>query len=123
MNLNTVRVFVHDIESAGRFYREALGLPMSADGSVHGYCVFRAGATQLVVEAVPDDAAPADQILVGRFTGLSFEVPSAAVAYRELRSRGVVFTGEPEQQSWGGTLATFKDPAGNELQICEFPRG
>lgn len=122
MNLNTVRVFVHDIESGKRFYGETLGLPMRADGSVHGYCVFRAGATGLVVEAVPNDAAPADQILVGRFTGLSFEVPSAAVAYRELRSRGVVFTGEPELQSWGGTLATFKDPAGNELQICESPR-
>jgi len=52
----------------------------------------------------------------------SFEVPSAAAAYRDLRSRGVAFTGEPEKQSWGGTLATFKDPAGNELQICEQPR-
>jgi uncharacterized glyoxalase superfamily protein PhnB len=39
-----------------------------------------------------------------------------------LRSRGVAFTGEPEKQFWGGTLATFKDPAGNELQICEQPR-
>lgn len=94
-----------------------------ADGSEHGYCVFRTGAAALVVEAVPKDAAPADQILVGRFTGLSFEVPSAAVAYRDLRSRGVAFTGEPEKQSWGGTLAIFKDPAGNELQICELPRG
>jgi len=53
---------------------------------------------------------------------LSFEVPSAAAAYRDLRSRGVAFTGEPEKQFWGGTLATFKDPAGNELQICEQPR-
>ena len=123
MNLNTVRVFVHDIESGKRFYGEALGLPMTADGSEHGYCVFRTSAAALVVEAGPKDASPADQILVGRCTGLSFEVPSAAVAYRDLRSRGVAFTGEPEKQSWGGTLATFKDPAGNELQICELPRG
>jgi predicted enzyme related to lactoylglutathione lyase len=122
MNLNTVRVFVRDLDSAKRFYGEALGLQTSADGSGHGYCVFQAGAAALVVEAVPGDAAPADQDLVGRFTGLSFEVPSAAAAYRDLRSRGVTFTGEPEKQFWGGTLATFKDPAGNELQICEQPR-
>lgn len=122
MNLNTARVFVHDIEGGKRFYGEALGLPMTADGSGHGYCVFQAGATALVVEAVPKDAAPADQLLVGRFTGLSFEVPSAAAAFRDLCSRGVVFTGEPEKQFWGGTLATFKDPADNELQICELPR-
>ena len=122
MNLNTVRVFVRDIGSAKRFYGEALNLQTAADGSEHGYCVFEAGAAMLVVEAVPMDATQADQNLVGRFTGLSFEVPSAAVAYRDLRSRGVAFTGEPEKQSWGGTLATFKDPAGNELQICERPR-
>ena len=122
MNLNTVRVFVRDIDSAKRFYGEALALQTSADGSEHGYCVFQAGAAALVVEAVPRDAAQADQDLIGRFTGLSFEVPSAAAAYRDLRSRGVAFTGEPEKQSWGGTLATFKDPAGNELQICEHPR-
>jgi catechol 2,3-dioxygenase-like lactoylglutathione lyase family enzyme len=123
MNLNSVRVFVHDIEGGKRFYGEALGLPMTADGSEHGYCVFQAGAAALVVEAVPKDAEAADQALVGRFTGLSFEVPSAAAAYRDLRSRGVVFTGEPEKQFWGGTLATFRDPAGNELQLCEWPQG
>ena len=77
MNLNTVRVFVRDIVSAKRFYGEALGLRISADGSEHGYCVFEAGAATLVVEAVPSDATPADLDLVGRFTGLSFEVPSA----------------------------------------------
>jgi uncharacterized glyoxalase superfamily protein PhnB len=85
--------------------------------------VFQAGAAALVVEAVPKDAEAADRALVGRFTGLSFEVPSAAAAYRDLRSRGVVFTGEPEKQFWGGTLATFRDPAGNELQLCEWPQG
>ena len=122
MNLNTVRVFVRDIVSAKRFYGEALGLRISADGSEHGYCVFEAGAATLVVEAVPSDATPADLDLVGRFTGFSFEVPSATIAYGDLRSRGVTFTGEPEKQFWGGTLATFKDPSDNELQICEQPQ-
>lgn len=39
-----------------------------------GYCVFDAGNTQLVVESVPPDAPEEDQVLVGRFTGLSFAV-------------------------------------------------
>lgn len=70
MDLNTVQVFVRDIVSAKRFYGEALGLRISADGSEHGYCVFEAGTATLVVEAVPSDATPADLDLVGRFTGL-----------------------------------------------------
>lgn len=121
MNLNTARVFVRDIASAKDFYADALGLRIKADGSPHGFCVFDAGSSTLVVESVPDDAPQEELNLVGRFTGLSFDVPSAKVAYEELRSRGVMFTGGPEKQFWGGTLATLQDPSGNEFQICEQP--
>jgi len=41
--------------------------------------------------------------------------------YDALSSRGVAFTGLPERQFWGGTLATLRDPAGNEIQICQQP--
>jgi hypothetical protein len=99
MNLNTVRVFVRGIQSAKRFYGVGLGLQASADGSEHGYRVFQAGAAALVVEAVPGDAAQADQDLVRRFTGLSFEVSSAAAAYRDLRSRGFRLRGSRRSSS------------------------
>lgn len=49
MELNTVRVFVRDLESAKHFYSSKLGLPVQADGSAFGYCVFKAGRTELVV--------------------------------------------------------------------------
>jgi catechol 2,3-dioxygenase-like lactoylglutathione lyase family enzyme len=122
MDLNTVRVFVRDIVNAKRFYVEALGLKLSADGSEQGFFVLESGGVKLVVEVVPSDAPQSDLDLVGRFTGLSFDVPNADAAYRDLRSRGVTFTGEPERQLWGGTLATFEDPSGNKLQICEQPQ-
>jgi catechol 2,3-dioxygenase-like lactoylglutathione lyase family enzyme len=97
-----------------------LGLPVQAGGPAAGYSVFGAGNCQLVVEPVPD--APADeQFLVGRFTGLSFTVPDIHAKHRELQARGVQFTGEPELQFWGGTLATLRDPAGNELQLVQVP--
>lgn len=117
MNLNTARVFVRDIARARGFYGQALGLRLVADGQAQGYCVFDAGNCELVVEAVAQDAAPEDQALVGRFTGLSFLVPSVHVAHQDLVGKGVVFTGAPERQFWGGTLATFRDPDGNEFQL------
>lgn len=121
MNLNTARVFVHDLAAARRFYGDALGLRLRAHDVANGYCLFDAGNVELVVEAVPADAPQHDQALVGRFTGLSFRVPSVHVAHQDLSQRGVVFTAAPERQFWGGVLASFRDPDGNEFQIVQRP--
>ena len=121
MELNTARVFVKDIDAAKQFYSNKLGLPLKADGCQYGYCVFKAGNTELVVEAVADDAPEEDRVLVGRFTGLSFTVKDVSEKHRELVALGVPFTGAPEKQFWGGTLATLQDPSGNELQIVQQP--
>ena len=121
MELNTARVFVWDIESAKQFYSGKLGLAIKADGSQYGYCVFKAGSTELVVETVADEAPEEERVLVGRFTGLSFTVQDVEAKHRELAAYGVPFTGLPEKQQWGGILATMQDPAGNELQIVQHP--
>ena len=75
----------------------------------------------MVVETVADDAPEEDKVLVGRFTGLSFTVKDIAQKHKELVALGVPFTGKPERQLWGGTLATLQDPSGNELQIVQQP--
>ena len=68
--------------------------------------------------------APEDeQRLVGRFTGLSFAVPSVEATYRELLAQGVRFIEAPETQPWGGVLATFQDPEGNAFQLAQYPTG
>ena len=121
MELNTARVFVNELAAAKKFYSEILGLAIKADGSEYGYCVFKAGATDLVVETVASDAPEEDRILVGRFTGLSFTVQDAAAKHQQLSACGVPFTGLPEKQQWGGILATLQDPSGNQLQIVQHP--
>ena len=89
MELNTARVFVRDIDAAKQFYSGKLGLPLKADGSQFGYCVFKAGNTELVVEVVADDAPEDDRVLVGRFTGLSFTVKNCSEKHRDLVALGV----------------------------------
>jgi predicted enzyme related to lactoylglutathione lyase len=121
MQLRTARIFVRDLPGASRFYGEMLGLPLKADGSRQGYCIFDAGPTSLVVEQVDESAPAQDQALIGRFTGLSFDVADVQSKFRELSTLGVAFTGQPEQQDWGGILATLRDPAGNELQLVQQP--
>ncbi|MCG2595157.1 VOC family protein [Ramlibacter sp. XY19] len=119
MELSTARVFVTDLAEARSFYEKALALPLKVDGENCGFLVYGSGAFDLVVEAVPVDAPDDDQVLVGRFTGLSFAVSDIHSKYTELLAKGVTFSGAPEPQAWGGTLATFKDPAGNGLQLVQ----
>lgn len=123
MNLDAARVFVRDLAEAHRFYADALGLPVEAGSPDAGYLVFGGGSIRLVVEPVPSEASEEDQALVGRFTGLSFRVRDIRATHATLTARGVLFTGKPELQPWGGTLATLQDPAGNELQLVEYPGG
>lgn len=120
--LASLRLFVRDCAAARDFYRDQLGLPLTADGSRQGWCTFDIGGATLVVEAVGPDAPEDEQVLVGRFTGASFGVADIHAAHAELQQRGVFFAGPPEQQAWGGWLATFEDPAGNQLQLVQFPR-
>ena len=123
MKLSTARIFVRDLDAARSFYRDKLGLSLRAYSAESGYCVFESGAAQLVVEAVPNEAPADEQVLVGRFTGLSFAVENIAAVYQRLTSLDVPFTGAPETQTWGGILATFQDPAGNELQLVQANAG
>jgi predicted enzyme related to lactoylglutathione lyase len=122
MRLAAARIFVDNLQKARVFYEQSLGLTASAVGHEGRFVVYPVASCDVIVEQV-DSTAPADErALVGRFTGLSFQVADIHTRYRELTERGVRFTGPPEVQPWGGTLATLCDAAGNEIQFVEYPR-
>lgn len=120
MDLAAARVFVRDIDEAIAFYSGRLGLKIEVADAERGFCMFNTGATKLIIE-VTDASHDESKNLVGRFTGLSLAVQDIRSKHRELLSAGVEFTGAPEQQYWGGWLATFKDPSGNGLQLVQQP--
>ena len=115
MKLYGLRVFVDDLDAAREFYATTLGLPVLWDLEPMGAVGFDLGATLIVERADPADA---EQVaLIGRFVGVSIEVADLEQTYRSLTAAGVVFEGPPEAQAWGGTLAHFRDPAGNVLTL------
>jgi predicted enzyme related to lactoylglutathione lyase len=119
--LAAVRVFVRDLDEAIAFYQTNFDWPITGGSASEGYCVFNVGGNiNVVIEPVAFDADEEDQAYVGRFTGISFRVDDIAGAYARMRANGVVFTGAPEKQFWGGTLATLRDPAGNQVQIVQY---
>lgn len=119
MKLSAVRLFVDDLERARRFYGRTLGLEETVALPEAGFCTFASAGLHVVVERVSPQV---EEHLVGRFTGISFAVDDLGREVERLQAEGVEFTLLPERQAWGGWLATFRDPAGNELQLAMYPQ-
>ena len=114
--LFAVRVFVTDWERAIRFYTETLGIPASYRSDELGWAQLATGEGQLALErAAPGDSEALD--LVGRFVGVSLQVPDIEATHKTLSERGVEFLAPPEAQPWGGVLAHFRDPDGNVITL------
>jgi catechol 2,3-dioxygenase-like lactoylglutathione lyase family enzyme len=111
MKLTYARLFVDDLEAARRFYRDTLGLTELWIWNDVA-CGYDVGVT-LIIEAT-DGKHPEE---VGRFAGLSLDVDDIDAEHQRLSAAGVQFTHPPTRQPWGGTLAHFKDPAGNVLTL------
>ena len=113
MKLTYARIFVDDLATARTFYRDTLGLTelWNWNNVALGYDI---GVT-LIIE--PTDGNTPEE--VGRFAGLSLAVEDIQATYERLQSLGVEFTDPPTKQPWGGTLAHFKDSAGNVLTLIE----
>ncbi|MEM7412150.1 MAG: VOC family protein [Myxococcota bacterium] len=114
--LNVVRIFVSNWERAIEFYTETLGIPAAFRDDDLGWAQLATGETQLALERL-DPGDPEAAGLVGRFAGVSLEVPDIAATHRTLAERGVEFAAPPEKQPWGGVLAHLRDPDGNVITL------
>ncbi|MEM6665736.1 MAG: VOC family protein [Pseudomonadota bacterium] len=115
MRLYGIRVFVDDFAPARRFYGHTLGLEERWAMPEVGVAGYALGDATLIVEV--EDPNGEDGHLVGRFVGISIAVDDMDQSYRALFDKGVHFAGPPVKQVWGGTLAHFRDPAGNTLTL------
>lgn len=112
-SLHSIAIFVHDIGRAIEFYHDTLGLPITKQGSFGAE--FLEGDTHVSVHPA---VHPEAKSLVGRHTGMTLFVPDLLHYCGELHERGVRFTTEPTQQSWG-IMAMIADPDGNLLALWE----
>jgi len=115
MMLYAVRIFARDWDNVCRFYRDVLGLPERFKTDM-GWAEYDVGGPCFGIERLnPDDGE--GEGLAGRMLGVSLRVDDIDATYEALRERGVEFISPPEKQSWGGSLAHFKDPEGNVLTL------
>jgi catechol 2,3-dioxygenase-like lactoylglutathione lyase family enzyme len=110
---------VSDLTAAMEFYIETLGLELQVDARDKNW-----------VEVGPDEPASKIALYVpqkgdrrqpGGSTGVVLETDSIFEFHRKLIDEEVPFLLKPERRPWGGLMASFLDPDGNELQVVEDP--
>ncbi len=109
-----VVVFVRDFETAKRFYKEQLKLPLVQESQMMMEFFPGGGPTLGVAVAMTDAALP----LVGRHTGITLQVKGIDVLCEELEDAGVEFEEKLERSPWG-KMAVVKDPDGNLFALVE----
>ena len=111
-----VILWTDNLDAMVRFYRDALGLLVHSD---HG-------------DFVAFQVRPGVRLSVGRHAQVrgpardpyrvmvNLQVADIHAAHQTLVRKGVPFLRLPEQEEWGGWVATFQDPDGNVLQLFQF---
>ncbi|HLB68711.1 MAG TPA: VOC family protein [Thermoplasmata archaeon] len=114
-------VHVSDLERAIRFYRDVLGLPVVLDGRPGNAWVELGPEEPLCKVGLNGDGTAPPKIGGVAPTGIVFDTDDMQAFAARLRKAGVTFTHEPVRQPWGGWVADFLDPDGNELEVVYHP--
>ena len=111
-----VTIWTDDLERLVGFYRDTLGLTLR--GHKGDFANFAWGEMRLNLGLHDRIEGPARDPYR---TMISFGVPDIHGEYDRLREQAVEFIRVPEQEFWGGWVATFLDPDGNILQLLQKP--
>jgi lactoylglutathione lyase len=108
-------ILVSDLRRSVSFYRDQLGLTLTAETSE--WAEFRVGETRLALQTGGDPGLPRSRHAAGRVS-FSFEVEDVVESYEVLRAAGVPFSRPPAEQDFG-MLAVLRDPDGLEIMLVE----
>ena len=98
-----------------RFYRDVVGLTSRSERE--GFINFEWGRTRLTIARHSAVRGPSKDPLR---TMVNLEVTEIHPVHMRLVAAGVEFTRLPEQEPWGGWIATFNDPDGNTIQLIQL---
>lgn len=119
--ISHVTLLVKDQNDALDFYQNKLGFKVHTDAKLGPMrWLTLCTVDQPDFELSLMQAGPKDQDLVGRQGGsyplLALETKDCHESFKRLKSLGIKFDGEPQQESWG-TGVTFRDLYGNLIYL------
>jgi predicted enzyme related to lactoylglutathione lyase len=111
--ISYVIVGVKALDPAIAFYRDVMGFEFLFSEPEMHFAQFQVGDMLFsLAEGAEEIHGTGD-----RNTGIGFAVPDLDAAYAELAAKGVKFTMGPGKMPWGGYMAMFVDPDGNEFYL------
>jgi catechol 2,3-dioxygenase-like lactoylglutathione lyase family enzyme len=116
--LGNVTVVVRDLDKALKFYRDTLGLRLAFYDKENDWLCFDTGPCALSLTVPWNKRA---KKLVGVRTGVSFSVVDVKATYQRLKKKKVKFHLAPRTERWGGRVANFEDPDGNQFFLLQMP--
>ena len=120
--INVITLFVEQLDSAKRFYRDVFGVPLTYEDD--DSAVFDFGNTSinlLLVTEAPDLIAPASVAPPEAGARLQFtiQVDDVDAMCAALVDRGVELLNGPMDRPWGIRTASFRDPSGQIWEIAK----
>ena len=111
-----ITLWTADLERMFRFYNDVLRLPLHSRHD--DFIAFELGDIRFNIGLHGEvHGASADPYRIMPHLGVD-DIHAEA---RRLAEAGVEFIRLPEQEHWGGWIATLKDPDGNILQLSQLP--
>ena len=98
------------------FYRDVMGFPVHSVRP--NFIAFEWGDMRFSIgthEHVSGMSSEPDRVMINLGTR------DIHAAHQALTAKGVEFVRPPEQEHWGGWVATLRDPDGNTLQLMQQP--
>ncbi|MEK6324589.1 MAG: VOC family protein [Acidobacteriota bacterium] len=112
MEVNLAWYQVNDLNAAQKFYGEVLGLKKTFE--MEGWCEFSHadGAASIGLSQLREGEDERGATVVLRVDDLER-------VQKELAAKGARFEGELHEVPGVVRIATFRDPSGNRLQLCQ----
>ena len=110
-----ITIWTSDLSPMFRFYHDLLRLPLHSRHE--DWLAFELGDVRFNV-GLHDRVKGASQDPFRFMPHLG--VDDIQSEYQRLKEEGVEFIRPPEQEHWGGWVATLKDPDGNLLQLLQL---
>lgn len=112
-----ITLWTDDLERLFSFYHDTLQLPLHSRHQ--DFIAFELGDIRFNIGRHDRVGGPSkDPFRIMAHLG----VDDIHTEHQRLLAEGVEFIRPPEQEHWGGWVATFKDPDGNILQMLQFPQ-
>lgn len=114
MKISVIRIPCKELSESSAFYEKLVGLEWAFGSADDGYIGFHLENAQLLLEL-----QEIGEFECGRYLGFSVAVGDIVAFHQECSSRGIEFTGPPEQQAWGGIMTHIRDCNGNTFSVVQ----